>query len=196
MRRGHRHGAVCAKPSRKPGLRTARDRGANACPYRIPNRYAKHPHPNSDTSQFSSRGRVTYTPPHAAIGVCYNPRQCDSQRYEWRLAWVPPASWIRSGGRLYLPNSPFLLCQLKLATNSRYALDHDRGVLVDPPNLAELCAFPRRTPTRDPGVTAPTAGAATHAAEPAPNRNHRPVPVGPALSRLVGMANAARDRQA
>ena len=72
-------------------------------------------------------------------------------------------------------------------------LGDDVGASVRPSDAANMGAFAWRAPTRNPGVTAPTAGAPTIPAAAGATRKDGPVALGPALAHLDRMANGARD---
>src|SRR5437667_9784552 len=70
------------------------------------------------------------------------------------------------------------------------------GVPVRSPDPANIGALARRPPARNPGITAPAAGAATHSTAAAAARDERPVRLGHALAPLDRVAHGARHRQA
>jgi hypothetical protein len=94
-----------------------------------------------------------------------------------------------------LLKSPFSLRALMLRPTADTLLGDDVGVPVRSPDPANIGALARRPPARNPGVTAPAAGAATHSTAAAAARDDRPVRLGHALAPLDRVANGARHRQ-
>jgi hypothetical protein len=100
-----------------------------------------------------------------------------------------------AGVCLCLPKSPFLLRQLMLRSTMDTLLV-DVGAPVRPPDPANMGAFSRGAPARNPRVTAPTPGVATHPTGTAAALQNRPLPLGDDLPHLDWMANVAGDREA
>jgi len=101
-----------------------------------------------------------------------------------------------SVGQLCLLKSPFLLRQLMLRPTMDTLLGDDVRAPVLPPDYANMGACARRAPARSPGVTAPTVGAAAHAATTVAAREGGPLALEPAFTHLDRMANGVRHRQA
>jgi len=97
---------------------------------------------------------------------------------------------------LWLLKSLFLLRALMLPPTANTLLVDDVGIPIRPPDPANIGALARRTPARNPGVTAPTARAASHAAATVAAREGGPLALEPAFTHLDRMADGARRRQA
>jgi hypothetical protein len=97
---------------------------------------------------------------------------------------------------LALLKSSFLLRELMLRMTMDTLLGDDVGARVPSPDPANMGAFANCAPARNPGVTASTAGTATHPDAASAAREDRPLPLGPAFAHLDRMAIGARHRQA
>jgi len=117
-----------------------------------------------------------------------------ARTYSWTTPPRRSRRWIRASP-LWLLKSPFSLRALILPPTADTLLGDDVRVPVRPPDPANIGALARRPPARNPGVTAPAAGAATHSTAAAAARDDRPVRLGRALAPLDPAANGARHRR-